>query len=138
MIESRKVKTSAAPVSAIAAALFVWAGSACAAPPASPAHTDAVIAVSTSLDASPSDVMSPAADVAPANTSRGLGLFEQESPTALIAMALLVGVVRVGKAFIDRRRRARLSGDDGAGQGARRASGSGAPAAPFLIGDGAA
>lgn len=120
----------------IAAVLVVGAGSAYAAPPAPPAHTDTVIAVSTSLDASPSEVMSPAASTAPADTSGGLGLFEQESPTPLVAMTLLLGAARVGKAFVDRRRRVRVSRTDGGP--ALRPPGSRQTAAPFLIGDGAA
>lgn len=136
VIESRKMKTSIAPVFAIAAALIVGAGSAYASPLAAAANHDTVIAVSTSLDGSPSEVMSPAASAAPANTSRGLGLFEQESPTPLIAMALLLGAARVGKVLIDRRRRVRLS--RAGGGRARRLPGSRSTAAPFLIGDGAA
>ena len=120
----------------IAVALVVGAGSAYAAPPAPPAPADTVIAVSTSLDASPSEVMSPAASAAPVDSNGGLGLFEQESPTPLVAMTLLLGMARVGKAFVDRRRRVRVSRTDRGP--ALQPPGSRQTAAPFLIGDSAA
>lgn len=135
VIESRKMKTRAAPVFVIAAALLVGAGSARAAPP--PARQDAVIAVSTSLDASPSDVMSPATVAAPAGAGQGLGLFEQESPAPLMATALVFGLARVAKAYIDRRRRWVLSRYAG-GQKPPRLPGSRPTATPFLLGDGTA
>ena len=102
---------------AFAAVLFISAVSANAASALSSPNHDAVLAVQTSLDASPSDVLSPAIADAPANTSQFPGLFEQESPTLLIATALVVGLVTVGNALYDRRRRMARSRDGGDGQG---------------------
>jgi len=102
----------------IAAILAIGAGPVLAADGVS-APGNAVIAVPTSLNASPADVFSPAAagqtaprDASASDALSSAGLYERESPPALIWAALFVAFAKVGKAIFDRRRRA----DDSTGK----------------------
>ena len=109
IMKRRRFSSALVAVAAVCAAAAVAASPLSEKRPSPIAPSSSFLAVPTSFDGKPSDVMSSAsAQPVDAGGFAAPGLFERESPPGLVWAALLLGVARVAKAVYVRRKDAGL------------------------------